>query len=494
MHRWSPLNDRQRALLGRLDRGEGLGVDASERRSAYALRDRGLLVVKRSRDALHVEVTEAGKFYLKHGHHPDHPAHQDDGTSTATEREPQATPATTSRGKTRGTTAKKRTITRKAPTPDSERPIPLVRRAKATTLVEQLVADGRVVISGPSDEEVTELRRVVDFAKRHDLAPPGKRIEKLRMWNRDLQISLVDGPHPNSLRQSTEGVPTVPVPAQLRSPHPVVAALRDDRRRLMMPANLRKRALRLLQALAAEAVRRGHEVREQPVSHRHRTRAYSYDGRHHPSTYSRREGEVLLGIGDFTYTITIDQEHPESTDSERSDKLAIDLGYGRANRQSKWGDRKRWKLDDVLGLVLREVETRAVEDAQRKADEERAKANREVRWQAAMDAARERAVQAQYAAVLREQVKHWREATELREYCDALEHRLAQADLAKDQASETREWLAWVRRYIQAIDPLQQLPVMPTPPDPKPEDLKPYLKGWSPYGPERHSSGWGSLT
>ena len=468
-------------------------MEASDRRSAYALRDRGLLVVKRSRDALHVEVTEAGKFYLKHGHHPDHPAHQDDGTSPPPEREPSDVPAATGEQKAPRTKAKTRTATKKrAPKSYAERPIPLARRAKATKLVERLVAEGRVTISDPSDEDVTEWRRVVDFAKRHSLVPSGKRIEKLRMWNRDLQISLVDGPHPNSLRQSAEGVPTVPVPAQLRSLHPVVAALRDDSRRLMMPADLRKRALRLLQALAAEADRRGHEVREQPVSQRHRTHAYYYDGKHYPSAYSCREGEILLGIGDFTYTITIDKEHPESTDPERSDKLAIDLGYSRASRQSKWGDRKRWKLDDVLGLVLWEVETRAVEDAQRKADEERAKANREVRWQAAMDAAREQAVQAQYAAVLREHVKHWREATELREYCDALERHLAQADLAEDRVSGTREWLAWVRHYVQAIDPLQQLPGMPTSPDPKPEDLKPYLTGWSPYGPERHSSGWGS--
>ncbi|MEU3325792.1 hypothetical protein [Streptomyces albus] len=349
-----------------------------------------------------------------------------------------------------------------------------------------------MIISDPSEEEITEWRRVVDFAKRHGLAPPGKRIEKNRMWNRDLQISLVDGPHPNSLRRSPEGARPVSVPEHLRSPHPVVAALRDDRGRLKMPAEMRQRALRLLQALATEAVRRGHEVRGHAVPDRHRSRAYSYNGRHFPSSYSRREGEIAVRVGEFTYTITIKQEHPESTDPQRTESLMIDLGYRAAGRQGQWGDRKRWKLDDVLGLVLQEIETRAAEDAQRKVDEERAKADRKIRWQAAMEAAEEQAVQARYAAALREQAKRFREVSELREYLNAMEDRLAQADQNEEQVTSAQAWLSWAREYISTIDPLKQLPTMPAPPDPKPEELKPYLKGWSPHGPEAHHYSWGS--
>ena len=56
----------------------------------------------------------------------------------------------------------------------------------------------------------------------------------------------------------------VPVPTRLRSPHPAVAALGDDDERLVMPPVLRRRALLILLALAAEAVRRGYEVRDAP--------------------------------------------------------------------------------------------------------------------------------------------------------------------------------------------------------------------------------------
>ncbi|MEU3337487.1 hypothetical protein [Streptomyces sp. NPDC006668] len=377
--------------------------------------------------------------------------------------------------------------------PYSERPVARARRAKARELVERLVAEERVTIAEPGEDEVTEWRRVIDYAKRHGLAPQGKRIEKMLMWNRDLQISLVTGPHANSRRESPEDAPPVRVPAQLRSPHSAVAALRDDEGRLAMPSALRRRALLLFQGLAAEAVRRGHKVQDHPVADHNRSRPYTYGGQHFPSRYSRREGELDVLVGGFTYAVTIQQEFPQSTDPERSRKLVIELGYSRSGRQRRWADRKRWVLEDILGAVLREIETRAVEDAQRKVDEERAKADREVRWKAAMAEAREQAVQGQLAEVLREQVKSWQSAAELSAYCDALERRLT--DVANSDESEVaaaRQWLAWARQYAQAVDPLHQLPGMPTPREPEPEDLKPHLKGWSPYGPEAHGFGWGA--
>jgi hypothetical protein len=47
--------------------------------------------------------------------------------------------------------------------------------------------------------------------------------------------------------------------------------------------------------------------------------------------------------------------------------------------------------------------------------------------------------------------------------------------------------IAWTRRYVdKRLDPLASPPVMPAEPEVRPEDLKPYLGGLSPYGP----SGW----
>lgn len=471
MHRWSPLNERQLALLGRLANGKKSEErwDPGEWRTAYALRDRGLVTIKRSGGEVNAQVTEAGTYYIQQGHHPDDRAHAGEKKIT--------------KGKEAGSTRS---------TSYADRPVALARRAKAKELIERLVADRSFTITEPDEATVTEWRRVIDYAKRHDLVPEGKRIEKLRMWNDDLQISLVEGPHPNSRRERADEASPVHVPTQLRSPHPVVAALRDDEGRLAMPAPLRRRSLLLLQGLAAEAVRRGHKVQEHDVPTRHRSNAYTYNGRHYPSRYSRRDGELDLVVDGFTYTVTIQQESPQSTDPERSKSLVIELGYSRSSRQSRWGDRKRWVLEDILEAVLREIETRAVEDAQRKADEKRAKADREVRWRAAMGKAKELAAQEQFAEVLRAQGRQWQEAVALNAYCHALERRLEEPT-GEDEAevASTRQWLVWARRYVQSLDPLTRLPAMPTAREPKPEELEPYLRGWSPHGPEGHR-GWGA--
>ncbi|MCP3759194.1 hypothetical protein [Streptomyces sp. TBY4] len=425
MRRWSPLNDRQLALLRRLDAGAELGSASTERLSAYALRDRGLLAVVRRDGSVRAEVTAAGKFYLENGRHPEDPLY-----------------------------------------------------TRAAELVERLVAEGRVVIPEPDEETGVEYRRAVDYAKRHNLTPPGKRIEKLRLWNRDLQISLEDGPHHNAKGERPQSAPPIPVPVQLRSLHPVVAAIKEDRYRLAVSAALRGRALRLFQGLCAEAVKRGHGVRENPMDESHRSRAYGYGGASIACRSPRREGEVDLVVGDFTYTVTIKQEFPQSEDPERAQSLMVELPYSRSGRQGKWADRKRWRLEDVLGAVLREIEVRSREDVQRRIEEKRAEEDRKVRWQAAMDSAREQADQAQLATILREQANDWHQARALSQYCDALERRIdASCGSTAPEAVSTWQWLEWARAYVSSLDPLRELPGMPVPRDLEPEELKPYLSG-----------------
>lgn len=121
---------------------------------------------------------------------------------------------------------------------------PLTRRAKAQELIERLVAEGRVRFADPDDDEVAERRRVVNYAKRHGLEPEGKRIEKVRYGGPGLELFLAEGPHRNVRSQrSKAGGAVVPVPSRLAHLHPAGDAA-------------------LLQGLAAEAVRRGHEVRD----------------------------------------------------------------------------------------------------------------------------------------------------------------------------------------------------------------------------------------
>ncbi|WP_371098801.1 hypothetical protein [Streptomyces sanglieri] len=133
-------------------------------------------------------------------------------------------------------------------TPYSERPIARARRAKAQELIERLVTEGRVRITDPDDDEVTEWRRLLNYAKRHGLEPAGKRIEKATHGGPGLELFLAASPHPNPRSQRSKvGGDPFPVPPRLGNPHPIVIALKGDERRLVMPSALRRRSLLLLQ-------------------------------------------------------------------------------------------------------------------------------------------------------------------------------------------------------------------------------------------------------
>ncbi|MFD0653003.1 hypothetical protein ACFQ2Y_35175 [Streptomyces malaysiensis subsp. malaysiensis] len=164
-----------------------------------------------------------------------------------------------------------------------------------------------------------------------------------------------------------------------------MTALKGDKSRLVMPSALRRRSLLLLQGLAAEAVRRGYEVRKAR------------------SSFFPREGGVDVVVDGFAYTVSVRQEFPESTDPERSARLVVELAHGLTGRPGRWRDRKSRTLEEALGVILGEVEARAAEDTGRRQDEQQARAEREVRWQAAMDVAKEQATREQLAQVLREE-------------------------------------------------------------------------------------------
>ncbi|KOV77124.1 hypothetical protein ADL01_16060 [Streptomyces sp. NRRL WC-3618] len=304
------------------------------------------------------------------------------------------------------------------------------------------------------------------------MEPVGKRIEKVPYGGPGLELLLAEGPHPNARSQRPkEGGGLVPVPSRLGHLHPMVTALKDDESRLVMPSALRRRSLLLLQGLAAEAVRRGYDVRKAG------------------SSFFPREGGVDVAVDGFAYTVTVRQEFPDSTDPERAARLVLELAHGLTGRPGRWRDRKSRTLEEALGVILVEIEARAVEDARRRQDEQQASAERETRWQAAMDVAKEQAVREQLAQVLREEAGCWQGAAVLSAYCMALERRIGELNGAVDESAldSARRWLEWARGYVRSIDPLSRLPEMPHTREPKPEELKPYLKGWSPYGPERRA-------
>ncbi|OKJ75427.1 hypothetical protein AMK30_13820 [Streptomyces sp. CB02460] len=302
------------------------------------------------------------------------------------------------------------------------------------------------------------------------MEPAGKRIEKVPYGGPGLELFLADGPHPNARSQRAKaGGDPVPVPSRLGNLHPIVTALKDDERRLVMPSVLRRRSLLLLQGLSAEAVRRGYEVRK----------AHSF---FHP-----REGGVDIAIDGLPYTVSVRQEFPQSLDPYRSSRLVVELAHGLTDRPGRWRDRKTRTLEEALNAVLGEIELRAAQDARRRQDEQQAIVEREVRWRAAVEVAKAQAVREQLVQALREEAGRWQESAALSAYCTAWEHRIGELHGVVDEPTlgQTRRWLEWARAYVRSIDPLSELPKMPDVREPTPEELKPYLRGWSPDGSER---------
>lgn len=474
----APLNDRQLAVLQRVAGGDDLhAADTGTKRSASALHDRGLLFVRRS--PWLATATDTGRFYLKHGRYPDL------GKRSRTEGVTGRRPSVQLPDAPEVVNAPFAPSRRRRRPPAATARITAERRTAAEELVDELLAADEKVIKNPDDEAQTHWRQIVDFAKRNHLVPEGKRIEKtLTRWG-ELRIRLLSGAHPNS--RSVRTLPAVPIPTELRDLHPVVRTVQRDSGRLRMVASLRHRCLLYFHGLTQEAVRRGYHVQEQPIAAEHRGRITTY-GRPGVPDYSRREGELNIVVDGFIYRITIDQLHPEAEDDERYYQLDVWVrgpGHTYDGCRTHWRDGKRARIEDSIGSVLGEIEMWATA-ARRETND------RQARWQAAMDAAMRAATYGRLGAELEQQAKAWRLAQELRQYCDVLESRIL--DAADDESvDEARSWLAWAREYVEISDPLLQLPIMPKL-ELRPEDLEPYLDGWSPHGPAIFVPKWRGIS
>jgi F0F1-type ATP synthase epsilon subunit len=142
-----------------------------------------------------------------------------------------------------------------------------------------------------------------------------------------------------------------------------------------------------------------------------------------------------------------------------------------------WSDGIRAAVEDKLADVIANVESRAEEAEQRRLERERREEERRLARDLAMERAREHFAEDQRAAILRDQVTAWRLAADIRSFCSAAR------GANGGRSEETEAWLLWAMDYAHDIDPLSAAPVMPQSREPSPDELRPYLRGWNPYGP-----------
>lgn len=247
MRRWDPLSERQATLLRRIGDGDDLsGADGvAQRTSARSLQNRGLVEVSRRNGSWRATVTDAGRFYLDHGHHPEDP----DRRPPDAEQPPAPPPK-------RPLQAGSRQPTSKASGADSAAAGPLVEQARE--LIAEVRRDGGTLrLEAPDADTRARYRRMIHAAKQYNLVPEGFHLKHTGRASGDLIIRLSDDAAPdetdwNRVRLNTRRVTT--------DPSLVFAALEKDPAGLDVTEASVARALELIRSLAEEARRRGHRV------------------------------------------------------------------------------------------------------------------------------------------------------------------------------------------------------------------------------------------
>jgi hypothetical protein len=481
--RTAPINPRQREILQWIADGcpEGVMKDYTYKTTAVALQGRRLVTVSRKGGVWYAVTTEAGEHYLRHGTYPD-AGNARDRTAVvpvSVNASPEAGGASPARS-------------RRAATHVSRSPGVPTFDERADNLVVQVIQAGGVLQIDAQDDD-TDYKGLCKAAKKAPNLPFGKqlRVRSTGPWWADEFEIYFD----EDFAARVFALP-VPIPQRVVTYHPVVAAYRADSDHHEVSNGSLGRAIRILQALAGEAVRRGYTVK---TSGQHANQ--------HGCARVRRltDGQLCVVIDGFAYQLRIREQSGKGGEPLRYGpqrdrlplwkrarqaqfvptgelRITIDEGYGRDGRQAEFRDTKRATLEERLPDVLRELQIRAAEDNWRRQEEQRRAEEKRRRWERAMDQAQRDFREAKLAEALRAQVADWRLSRELDAYLEAMEAAIPSIVGEKKQTAAA-EWLSWAKEYRRNIDPLTKPLAKPTVPKPDPDGLKPFLRGWSPYGP-----------
>ncbi|MEU0156376.1 hypothetical protein [Micromonospora fulviviridis] len=431
------------------------------------------------------QITDAGRFYLDNGIHPDHPDRLLGGAAAPRQR------ARIVNAAKRGESASAKSEAGGAVTAAGSASTPAAAMVEqARQLVERLQAEGGTVrVESPDSEERARWRRVIHAAKQHGLVTAGFHLKHTGRAAGDLIIRLSNDDDPdetdwNRIRLNTRRVTT--------DPDLVFSALEKNPAGLEVTEASVPRALDLIRSLAAEARRRGHRVGVNTKTK-------------NPSVYlqvdkTRRRVRLIEEHDDVPHVPT-EQEARQlrrnrwmvlpKTDRVASGRLRMEIARAGWDKKDTWADDKRTPLEKRLRRIIRDVEAGIAADeeakqaAQRAHDEYVAELNRREaeerrRWQAAIDEARPQAAELLRKKAFRRAYDSWISANEIRAFCDALEH--AALDQLADSGNRTR-WIDWARAAADRLDPAQgerTLAEIGFDIEPKPGDLRPFIGDWSP--------------
>lgn len=478
------LNKRQIAVLHWVRQGcpSDVWETSVYKISCVALQNRGHLRISKRRGQWNATVTEAGQHCLTHGTYPS------------------VRPRTSGIGRKRGAgnpdPARSETHEPPAEPPSSTSPL-LSPKAppKHKTLTDQLLEElaennGHIIKTGTSGPNTVNWSARVNAARKSGKIPKTKELYGFRS-TKGYEIQLVDIP----AWRLAELAP-VPVPARIKQPHAVVKDLQNQLQPMGLTKDIQGRALRLIQALITATGTQGYiaeigATRGAPPPHRRRSAPPHFT----ITAQGQAVGFLVLQEQDRGEHTPTEKELAEAKkhswvriprfDYNPSDRLRFILRGGNPHRATEWADAPDRLLEDQLAEIAQEVTLRG-EAAERKrlADLEAARQQR-LRWEAAMQQAR-----IDYAVTFR--VKHleaqeeaWRHATRLAEYVAAVRVQVEALPTGQER-TRAEAWLEFADVHLERLNPLSTNPQLPDVPEPRPDDLRPFLHGWSPHGPNSY--------
>lgn len=488
------LNDKQINVLEWVKQGCPDGVLAednySHRVSAKALQSRGLLRVSGHGKTWRAEVTERGNVW---------PAstEEDAAVRQRWEKNAQAEAATRDSkvaNKIRTQRAQKATRA-SVPKPPSTS---VLRRQRVDELTRQVIAAGGHLTIPAGDWKHDEAQWMERAAVHSPDRPRGQVLRvQPRGFGDNATAELSFEPY---FRDLVEEIP-VTVPDKVARYHQVAREFLDDKNSQYVTKEHVSRAARILHTITVEGERRGLTVLSRSEAIK-KLRSDRRDWRQRTNLcFETEHGDYGFEIwetgGESDERINWDQRESRirrGTPAWMLNGYAVFKGTGKLNMRQgappssygspTFGDRKIVRLEDRITEAFIRFEMWQLEWVHRKEQWRIEKERRQRAWENAMANAK-----VAYAAQAR-----WdyfmslvKETERLERYEHFLERAKQQAEsLPTEQRLIAVGFLSEVEERLRGNNPLLAPErLVPESKEPKPDDLEPFLRGWSPYGPGR---------
>lgn len=370
--------------------------------------------------------------------------------------------------------------------------------SEADRLIAQVLGSGGRLVLPEDAGDVDGYERLVRMSMKSPLRPRGKKLEMTSTGDwRSRQRVIVLAEHFDDLVEARP----VPVPERIGKYHPAVKAYAGNKEWHYVTKDHVARASRILQSLAIEATKRRldvmvpgstttglTELEAREVARRHlalRTPA---------GIYSVQIKEIAGGGGK---KVSPRRWSEPKTDPKwieargwefiSTGKLELVVrGPGTPYDGDRYRDAKAVTVEERLPEVFRSFEIHKLRADWQEQEREREKADRRRRWEDAMVAAKKQYFTHARWEYFKERSREWQAINRHRAFIDAARANLDRYD--GEDRELIQHQLDEAEGTVDRLDPVRHLTrIVPNVPDPKAEDLKPFLQGWSPLGPEEPS-------